>query len=1146
MIPDPALNPGLMMLHSNRMEDLRELVVQWLKRYPLAPLEEEIFLVQSNGMAQWLKLAMAADEGLGIAAGLSLQMPSRFIWQIYRSVLGEDAVPKDSPFDKPQLRWRLLRLLPDLLDDPDFAPLQRFLSDDADLRKRDQLCEQLADLLDQYQVYRADWLMAWSEGRDVVLSAAGFEVDVPVEQAWQPKLWRAILADLDEVDRINSRATLHQRFLERIASGEAPQEFARHLPRRLVVFGLSALPQQSIEVLAALAPYCQVLLCVQNPCPHYWGDIIEDKELLRQRLLAPRHRRKPGLPEQLDPALQHNLVNPLLAAWGKQGRDYIGMLYEYDQPELYQGRFDRIDLFVSPLEGAEGEGKPSLLRQLQAGIFELDPVPSPPRAIALEDDSVQFALAHSRQREVEALQDALLKRFCADPGLRPTDVIVMMPDVSAYAPHIQAVFGQVSRDDPRFLPFSIADLPERGFDVLVLALEALLNLTDSRFAVSELLDLLAVPALRARFAIDEVQLPLLQRWVEQAGVRWGLDAEQRHSLALPDDLSQNTWHFGLQRMLLGYAVGRGEPWSGIEPFDEIGGLDAALVGSLSRLLAELGALWQALQQPRLPHEWVSLLRDATTRLFAPQDEHEQQLLLRLEEALIQWQERCEQSQLDEPLPLTVVKPVCLAPFSDGGVSQKFLAGRINFCTLMPMRAIPFRQVCLLGMNDEDYPRSRPPMDFDLMADRTLGVSARPGDRSRREDDRYLFLEALLAARDGLYISYLGRNARDNGERTPSVLLGQLQDHIKQGYRLAGDEESGSALLAHLTVTHPLQPFSRRYFDGKDPQLTTFSREWRAIHEGHKASEPVSLSPWQPEAAIGLAELAALFKDPVRLLLTRRLGIWLQSDTDTADDLEPFALDGLEAYHIRNELMSTLSAAATQEEDERQARLQTQIDRLRGRGKLPMGAFADLASEGLAKPALAAFERAQAQLQGSEPVEALECYHKTGTLELAAWLTDLRQNRDGLLRLECEPKALSDAKGELKNPLALIGLYLAHIAACSEDKVLTSFYAGSDSLWRIEPVEGAEARAQLDGYLALYQQAMDAPLPVGPRAALALLGGKEPQPAFDGGGFVMGDRDRSPYIARQFADFFELDEARFAELAEELYGHLLATLKRVEE
>ncbi|WP_284189893.1 exodeoxyribonuclease V subunit gamma, partial [Zoogloea oryzae] len=197
------LPPGLMLVHGNRPEALRDLLVAWIRRYPLAPLETETLLVHSNGIAQWLRLALAEDPaedsvggGCGIAAGLDMSLPSRFLWQVYRAVLGRDAVPEVSPFDKPLLMWRLMRLLPDVMGEAAYAPLRRFLASDADLRKRFQLAERLADLFDQYQVYRADWLAAWAAGDDVLIRAGGDRVPLPDEQRWQASLWRALLADV--------------------------------------------------------------------------------------------------------------------------------------------------------------------------------------------------------------------------------------------------------------------------------------------------------------------------------------------------------------------------------------------------------------------------------------------------------------------------------------------------------------------------------------------------------------------------------------------------------------------------------------------------------------------------------------------------------------------------------------------------------------------------------------------------------------------------------------------------------------------------------------------------------------------------------------------------------------------------------------
>lgn len=283
-MPEPlgttALTPGFMIVHGNRLDDLRDLAVSWMRRYPLAPLESERVLVHSNGIAQWLKLALAEDPredgggGGGIAAALEVQLPAQFLWQAYRAVLGRESIPEVSELDKAPLTWRLMRLLPGLLERPEFRTLQRFLADDADLRKRHQLAERLADLFDQYQVYRGDWLDDWSQGRDQLRTANGQARPLGADERWQAELWRALLADVGADSLARSRSGVHRRFIEALRSASAAP---RALPRRVVVFGISSMPAQTLEALAALARFSQVLLCVHNPCRHHWADIVADK-----------------------------------------------------------------------------------------------------------------------------------------------------------------------------------------------------------------------------------------------------------------------------------------------------------------------------------------------------------------------------------------------------------------------------------------------------------------------------------------------------------------------------------------------------------------------------------------------------------------------------------------------------------------------------------------------------------------------------------------------------------------------------------------------------------------------------------------------------------------------------------------------------
>ncbi|MET0616527.1 MAG: exodeoxyribonuclease V subunit gamma [Luteibacter sp.] len=1111
--------PGLMVLHGNRLEELRDVLVAWLRRAPLRPLEDEWVLVQSNGIAQWFRLALARavdDGGLGIAAAVNVQLPGRFLWVAYRAVLGNEAVPPESPFDKSRLVWRLMRLLPSLAGEPGFAPLAAFLGTDGDARKCHQLAERLADLYDQYQVYRADWLDDWAGERDVLRDARGGAPAMAEGDRWQARLWRRLLDDVGAAEADGHRAAVHERFLRAVsAAGERPTA----LPRRIVVFGMSSLPRQTLEALSALARWSQVVLVVMNPCRHYWADIVDDRELLR----AERRRQelKPGMPTLPSDTDMHLYANPLLAAWGKQGRDYIRLLDEFDHPESYRERFtawdQRIDLFAEPRTG-------TLLGQVQAAILDLEPLPDHPRAIDADDTSIVFHLAHGPQREVEILHDQLLARFEAsaragDPIL-PRDVIVMVPDIETYGPHIDAVFGRVPRDDARFIPYSVADRAARGTVPLVMALDMLMGMTESRFTAGELADLLDVPAVRARFGLREDDLPLLHRWVEGAGVRWGLDAAQRGSLGLPA-LEQNTWVFGLRRMLLGYAVGAGDAWGEIEPFEEVGGLDAGLVGPLADLLDALGRHWHAMAEPAAAAIWASRLRGLLDDFFDRSDAEDAKLVERLLDALEAWQGACAEAAFDEALPVEVVREAWLGQFDEAGLSKRFLAGAVSFGTLMPMRAIPFRLVCLLGMNDGDYPRARPPMDFDLMS---RSGAWRPGDRSRREDDRYLFLEALLSARDALHIGWVARSARDNSERAPSVLVGQLRDYLDAAWRPPGDEP----LLARLSVEHPLQPFSRAYFRDGDPRLFTYASEWRQAHDPASHSDTSTLPALVVERPIGLPVLRRFLRHPVREFFQARLGVRFEVADIAGDDLEPFAVDALGRFAMTD----TLLRAAIHDGRDAAGAIEAAAARLQRSGLLPMGGFAAPVRRDISATAAAVFgrfvmeRRAWPQDAGKREIRV-----EAAGVVIEDWLADLRANEAGdLVSFLLSPSNVLDADG---GPRAhrLVMPWIDHLVAQAAHLAVETRYVGPDATIVLAPIPFDIATAMLTTLLRAWREGMRTPLPVAVRTALAALATPEEgmlpaaRLAYEGQyDRTRGEVDGDPYLTRAWPDFESIERA----------------------
>ncbi|MDM0112038.1 exodeoxyribonuclease V subunit gamma [Variovorax sp. J22R133] len=1138
-----VLSPGFMAVHSNHPEALRDLMIAWMARHPLAPLEDECVLVQSNGVAQWLKLSLASDAsqgGVGIAAAIKTELPSSFIWQAYRAVLGAQAVPAASPFDKALLVWRLMRLLPALLREDVFAPLARFLLDDSDMRKRHQLAGRLADLFDQYQVYRADWLADWAAGHDEIVTSRGGRQPVPDELRWQPRLWRALLDDVGEAGAHGSRAAVHQRFLAKAQSwqGDRPPE----LPRRLVVFGISSLPQQSLEVLAALARWVQVLMCVHNPCEHDWSHIVADKDLLRAERL--RQRRRPGSEGPIADEAMHLHAQPLLAAWGKQGRDFIRLLDEHDEQEAYAQRFDAIGQRIAHFDA---NPRDTLLRQLQDDIRDLRPLTETrgtwPALDARADPSIAFHITHGPQREVEVLHDQLLAAFAADSTLRPRDVIVMVPDVAAYAPHIQAVFGLLSPDDARHIPYTLADQGQRHHDPMLGALERLLALPQSRVAVSDVLDLLEVPAVRARFDIEESDLPLLHRWISAARIRWGLHAEQRQTLDLPEALAQNSWDFGLQRMLLGYAVGASEAWAGVEPLDEVGGLDAALLGPLAQLLSTLETHWRTLATPAAPQVWGERLRALLADFFASDESADGFTVQKLAAHLQNWVDACANAGLDEALPLSVVREHWLAQLDQPTLNQPFFAGAVTFATLMPMRAIPFRVVALLGMNDGDYPRSRVPMDFDLM-----GHDYRPGDRSRREDDRYLFLEALLSARGKLHISWVGRSILDHSERPPSVLVAQLRDHLAAGWRLQGDEDlpqdkAGQRLLHALTVEHRLQPFHPAYFTrGDDERLFSYASAWRAKAPSMPAGESLArevLPPRPFEGPLTLRVLSDFLKEPARSFFRLRLGVYLETEDRVSEDQEPFDLNALENWRLQDELIQ-VQRTALEAGASRQQVMESQLERIAGRGELSPGPFGALQQEVLAEPMekmFVEYAAAQADWPDELPDEALD-YLPDGvedeSLRLVDWLGNLRTNANGdRCRLVLHSGSL--VKDDRYRRDKLVPFWIAHVAAHLAGESMTTRIISKVGSVTLLPLDAQAARVYWLVLLDAWQQGQCEPLALALRTGLSWLdrGGTHDNllqsDAYeaarkcydDDSKFSFAESRGSDYLRRAFPDFSAL-------------------------
>lgn len=1045
----------LRVYHSNRLDVLEALMEFIVERERLDdPFEPEMILVQSTGMAQWLQMTLS--QKFGIAANIDFPLPASFIWDMFVRVLPE--IPKESAFNKQSMSWKLMTLLPQLLEREDFTLLRHYLTDDSDKRKLFQLSSKAADLFDQYLVYRPDWLAQWETGH--LVEGLG------EAQAWQAPLWKALVEYTDELGQPRwHRANLYQRFIETL---ESATTCPPGLPSRVFICGISALPPVYLQALQALGKHIEIHLLFTNPCRYYWGDIKDPaylaKLLTRQRRHSfedrelPLFRDSENAGQLFNSDGEQDVGNPLLASWGKLGRDYIYLLSDLESSQ-------ELDAFVDVMPD-------NLMHNIQSDILELEN-----RAVAgvnIEefsrsdnkrpldplDSSITFHVCHSPQREVEVLHDRLLAMLEEDPTLTPRDIIVMVADIDSYSPFIQAVFGSAPAD--RYLPYAISDRRARQSHPVLEAFISLLSLPDSRFVSEDVLALLDVPVLAARFDITEEGLRYLRQWVNESGIRWGIDDDNVRELELPAT-GQHTWRFGLTRMLLGYAMesAQGE-WQSVLPYDESSGLIAELVGHLSSLLMQLNIWRRGLAQERPLEEWLPVCRDMLNAFFLPDAETEAAMTL-IEQ---QWQAIIAEglgAQYGDAVPLSLLRDELAQRLDQERISQRFLAGPVNICTLMPMRSIPFKVVCLLGMNDGVYPRQLAPLGFDLMSQKP-----KRGDRSRRDDDRYLFLEALISAQQKLYISYIGRSIQDNSERFPSVLVQELIDYIGQSHYLPGDEalncdESEARVKAHLTCHHTRMPFDPQNY--QPGNLQSYAREWlpAASQAGKAHSEFVQPLPFTLPETVPLETLQRFWAHPVRAFFQMRLQVNFRTEDSEIPDTEPFILEGLSRYQINQQLLNVL---VEQDDAERLFR------RFRAAGDLPYGAFGEIFWETQCQEMQQLADRVIACRQ---PGQSMEIDLACNGVQITGWLPQVQP--DGLLRWR--PSLLSVAQG--------MQLWLEHLVYCaSGGNGESRLFLRKDGEWRFPPLAAEQALHYLSQLIEGYREGMSAPLLVLPESGGAWL------------------------------------------------------------
>ncbi len=918
---------------SERADALVEALAGVLGDATQDPFTPEVVAVPARGVERWLTQRLshslgAGGDGDGVCANVQFPSPSAVVADAISRSTGVD--PDDDPWGEGRVVWTLLDVIDGCAAEPWCSVLGRHLGindGDASPRRgrRYTAAQHLAGLFGSYGAQRPNMLLSWVKGNDTDGVGAPLAHDV----VWQAELWRRLR------DRIGEPSPAER--LGAVCRALRQDRTLIELPGSLSLFGPTRMTADQVDVLGALAEHRDVHLWLLHPSVALWDTV------------APLAVASGGDCRRRQDLTVEAANHPLLLSLGRDARE-MQLLLAADDQAVSTDEYHPVP-----------DARPSLLGLLQHGLRTNTAPPGAPLGDAEDtrplldpkDRSLQVHACHGRDRQVEVLREVLLGLLDEDTSLEPRDVLVMCPDIETYAPFISATFGLADADQPPSHPghglrVRLADRSLRQTNPLLSTVAELLELADGRVTASQVLDLAGTRSVSRRFGLDEDDLERVRDWVGTAGVRWGLDAAHRAPFHM-EGVTQNTWRAGLDRVLLGVTMSEDDlRWVGLAlPLDDVDSNDVDLAGRFAELVDRLSGVLDSLNGVHPLTHWLDALGQALDALSSVSNQDAWQLTQARRE--LAGFAAAAGGQADTvTLALADVRALLTDRLKGRPTRAGFRTGDLTMCSMVPMRSVPHRVICLLGLDDGVFPRTTGVDGDDILArDPCIG------ERDRRSEDRQLLLDAILAAEEHLVILYTGANERTNTVRPPAVPVGEILDVVDATVRT----DQGPLARDRVVVRQPLQPFDARNFTpaalgARGP----FSFDRSALAGARAAAQPRVAQPPFLAAALAGAEdggsvelrtLIQFLEHPVRQFLRQRLGVTVPEEGDELDDALHADLGSLKRWAVGDRWLQTRLGGAD---------VDSCVQAEWRRGELPPGALGERLLDNIqeqAEPLLAA-------------------------------------------------------------------------------------------------------------------------------------------------------------------------------------------------
>lgn len=950
---------SMRLVWAQRVEDLAEGLYGEMERSLEGnPFARAAVVVSNAARGEWLKeyhLFSRAGRGRRILAGMDVRELHPFVgdW-LYAALEGKAPGmrrPSSHPYSMEVLRWRIDRLLGELEESGElgrgYPALEGYLGmggtgGAAAEGRRSALAAKLAAMYGDYQAYRPEMLSRWERG--------ALPGDEPAR--WEASLWRLL--------RRQGGESLKEQFARLEAGADLGGAFEHGIPRyrSVHVFGVSSMPRPYVSFFARLAEVLPVTVHAFNPSEEFWMD---DPDWRKAWKIAMDEASAGGegvgggrtAAERLE-----ELSHPLL---GTLGMGCKGLLAEL---------LDRLEGEYTLLAAPE-DGRDSVLRRLQRQLRERRSDEERENPVAGGDESLAVHIASTPRREMEVVRDGLLGWFAAHPGAHPRDAMVLCADWETYAPHAEAVFGGGATGFPcTLLGRGAAD------DPIAESFLSLLELAGGRMEAGTVLDALAEPAVGGRFGIAPEELPALREFTKAANIRWGMDDGHVDEVMGGAGTGRRyafTWRRGLDRLLLSALEGADAGAGGLVPAGALGELlpagdaeggRASLLGRLCGYVAALEGLRKMHSESGTAEEWQNRLLRLVGDFFEETDANHRSVAA-LREAVTAVAARMREADGMAGGEASVhgweVFAGAVAEQVRGvGARAPRTPDSVLFAPLRAGIPSPRRLVWVCGLNDGAFPRNPQRPAFDLM-----GRHPAPLDPSPRDDDALALLEAVCCAREKFVLSWSGIDPHSGKEVPPAPLAGALLDYLAARFAAEGREDG----LPYERHAHPLQGFSRRYFEMGSALPTAYSAADRAaaiaIAGARKgegtAAEAFAYLP-EERGEIGLDELSEVFANPSKTVLKAFARV---TDPKHAaiDSDDALALDG----SLENDPRLSLVRGMTDDDARRRGGVASET------GKAPE-------AEGAARAILAEWGNEEREAFRKRPLAAKDCKGGPAPLE----------------------------------------------------------------------------------------------------------------------------------------------------------------------